>query len=326
MAEALANLEKYEEAIKQASLAIETAPKMTQAYTLRARIFAMEDKVDEALNDLNSAIDLDPGDLQALLVRAELHLLKEKYDAARKDVESAMRARPGLAMAVLLRSRISSAEGHDAKEKKKKTLSRIKFAAAMQDIRLLISHDPENVEWQMQLAFLHSADGQPRKAISVLNQAVKKHDDSARAYRSRADAYLSVGKHAEAIKDYEKSIELDPKFEGALNNLAWVLATSPKDEVRDGKRALELAKKACEVTEYKASYILSTLASAHAELGDFEEAIKWSKKAVELSEDHLKEQLGDELKSYEEGKPWRELQETEENPDFKAPAGDVVET
>jgi len=49
---------------------------------------------------------------------------------------------------------------------------------------------------------------------------------------------------------------------GVLNNFAWVLATSPNDEVRSGKRSDELASKACEVTKYEQPHILSTLAAA----------------------------------------------------------------
>jgi len=119
---------------------------------------------------------------------------------------------------------------------------------------------------------------------------------------------------------------MQPKHSGILNNLAWVLSTSPKDDLRDGKRAIELAQRACEETDYKAAHILSTLASAYAEIGDFETAKKWSAKAVELDEDGISDQLQKELDSYKEKKKWRELQETKENPDFEEPAGDVVET
>jgi hypothetical protein len=52
-----------------------------------------------------------------------------------------------------------------------------------------------------------------------------------------------------------------------------------------------LATKACELTDYKEAHILSTLASTYAELGDFETAIKWSEKSVELGEGDMKEQL-----------------------------------
>ena len=84
-----------------------------------------------------------------------------------------------------------------------------------------------------------------------------------------------------------------------LNNLAWVLATSPDDELRDGKRAIELAKPACEVTEYKQAHILSTLAASYAESGDFDTAVEWSKKAVDVGAEKLKGQLTKELESYQ---------------------------
>ncbi len=91
------------------------------------------------------------------------------------------------------------------------------------------------------------------------------------------------------------------------------LCTSPTDGLRNAKRAIEVATKACELTDYKAAHILSTLAAAYAESGDMKTAIEWSEKAVKLAESqpdgdpetlkHLKE----ELESYKQGKPWREL-------------------
>ena len=93
-----------------------------------------------------------------------------------------------------------------------------------------------------------------------------------------------------------------------MNNLAWVLATSPDESLRNGRRAIELATKACEVTDYKQPHILSTLAAGYAETGDFATAVEWSKKALELGEESQKEELAKELESYQSSKPWRELQ------------------
>ena len=61
--------------------------------------------------------------------------------------------------------------------------------------------------------------------------------------------------------------------------------------------------------EYKEAYILSTLAAAYAETGDFETAIKWSTKAVEIGEAKDKDELQKELDSYKNKKPWRELKD-----------------
>ncbi len=93
-----------------------------------------------------------------------------------------------------------------------------------------------------------------------------------------------------------------------------MLATSPVDELRDGKRAIELATKACELTKYKLAHILSTLAAAYAETGDFPTAIKWSEKGVAIGREDQQEPLAKELESYRAGKPWRELL-SEENPE-----------
>ena len=97
-----------------------------------------------------------------------------------------------------------------------------------------------------------------------------------------------------------------PTTPAILNNLAWILATSPDDALRDGKRAIELATKACKATEYHQAHILSTLAAGYAETGDFSTAVHWSEEAVAIGQKEQKEQLAKELESYQAKKPWRE--------------------
>src|SRR5262249_2236978 len=132
--------------------------------------------------------------------------------------------------------------------------------------------------------------------------------------------YLNIGKHAEAVADYNAAIKLKPDDSGVLNNLAWVLATSPDDNVRDGKRSIELSTQAAKLDDYKQGHILSTLAAGYAETGDFETARKWSQKAVDIGSDNSETnaQLKKELGSYESSKPWREREVIEE----KDEAGD----
>jgi tetratricopeptide (TPR) repeat protein len=172
-------------------------------------------------------------------------------------------------------------------------------------------------------------DDRPRKAIEVLTGLLQSQPENVAALRSRGDALLSVGDHQKAIADYESAVAAVGKVEisdsdefqrqeaaGIYNNLSWVLATSPNDEIRNGTRSLELAEKAAALSDYKAPHILSTLAAAYAEAGNFEKAVEWSQKAVELGdqEDHEQlEQLELELESYKKGEAWREKQETKEN-------------
>ena len=140
---------------------------------------------------------------------------------------------------------------------------------------------------------------------------LERDPENAAILRNRGDCYLTMGDHANAIGDFEGALKTIPEDPTVLNNLAWVLATSPEDELRDGKRAVELATRACEVTEYEQAHILSTLAAAFAESGDFDTAIEWSEKAVQM-EGQLEAQLAKELASYRGGQPWRERQTTED--------------
>ncbi len=314
LAEALTNLKKYDEALKYCDKVIELAPRLTLGYSLRARVHILKDDLKSALSDLTEALKIDPNDLPALLMRSRLNAAEGNDDQAKADVEKALRISPDLPQAILMRSMLAAQKD--------------KFGEAIADIQLLLQTDPTNVEYRLQLATYMVGDKRPRKAIDVLTSIIEgmgenlDEDDKetkSDALRARGDALLSVGKHADAIKDYDEALKLTPEETGVLNNLAWVLATSPDEGVRNSERSIELGTKACDLTKYEKPHILSTLASGYAEKGDWETAIKWSSKAVELGEkegakgEDVSEQLKKELESYKEKKPWREKQEVEEN-------------
>jgi tetratricopeptide (TPR) repeat protein len=304
LAEALTNMERFKEAAEQVEEAIKMAPDEALAYTMRARLKLVEEDVKAAMTDLDQAIRLNPQDVVALMIRARLHLVEENIPAAKKDVETALLLSPGLIQGILIRSVIAAEEG--------------RMTDAIADIQLLLQDDPDNVSWRMQLAGYYIRDKRHSRAIEIFTKILADDEDNQDARRARADTLLSVGKHKEAIDDYEILIKQAPKDDGILNNFAWVLATSPEDELRDGQRALKMATEASELTEHKKAHILSTLASAYAEIGDFEAARKWAQKAVEVDVEDDKEtsqQLKNELESYKQDKPWRERQTIEEKED-----------
>ncbi len=93
----------------------------------------------------------------------------------------------------------------------------------------------------------------------------------------------------------------------AVNDYAWLLATSKVDDMRNGTLALDQAIKAVDL-QASAAY-LDTLAAAYAELGNFEQAVSTQRQAIASitsDEDGIAEDLQERLQYYERSEPWRE--------------------
>ena len=293
---------KNDDAQKSFERAIELEPKSAMAHTHLARVFAVKDDSAKAMDELDKALKLEPKLAVALVLRARLHQQKGNLEAALEDVDESLRVAPGNAQGLQLRAMLHAGSG--------------KVADAINDLLDLRRAEPNNIELLMQLGVFYSVDKRPDRAIETFNSVLKRDPENAGALRYRGDAYLSLGKVDDALTDYESALKVNKEDSGVLNNLAWLLATSTQEKLRDGKRSLELAKEAARVTEFKEAHILSTLAAAYAEKGDFETAKKWSQKAVELAGESpegktVQDQLKQELTSYEANKPWREEAKTQ---------------
>jgi tetratricopeptide (TPR) repeat protein len=99
---------------------------------------------------------------------------------------------------------------------------------------------------------------------------------------------LSIARNPDGLQQLRDIVDNAPDSPRMLDQLAWLLATYPDSNARDGAEAVRLASRACELTERRVPAILATLAAAYAEAGDFPRAVAAGEEA--LSEAHS---LGD---------------------------------
>ncbi len=95
-----------------------------------------------------------------------------------------------------------------------------------------------------------------------------------------------------------------------LNGLAWMQAGYMSPVVRNASEAIKHATEACELTAWKTSTCIDTLAAAHAEAGDFAGAVRWQKRAIEVLAQEpppaMDRAVADShLQLYESGRPIR---------------------
>lgn len=101
----------------------------------------------------------------------------------------------------------------------------------------------------------------------------------------RAEANSHLGNYAKALTELNHVIDIRPRlryFIAAYWTRARFYATCPDDTIRSGQKARDDALMACKMSFWKDQMALDALALACAELGDFDSAIRYEQKAIDL--------------------------------------------
>lgn len=157
-------------------------------------------------------------------------------------------------------------------------------------------------------------DPQNSAARAALAQAVRLRPDEIAFRTLFALALQQNGQPVTAVAQYREALCRQPDHPELLNNLAWLLATSPDDAVRDGTEAVRLAERACDLTDRREPQLLGTLAAAYAEAGRFEDALRVAESArtlaVQAGLDAVAARNAELMKLYRAGSAYRDPQST----------------
>jgi protein O-mannosyl-transferase len=171
----------------------------------------------------------------------------------------------------------------------------------------LSPHDPD-IQYDLGTFFL--LHNQPDKAAEHFMAVIDENPVFPEAQYHLAQALARQHKSGDAITHYRAALRLAPDLLGALNELAWILATDSNSENRSGPESLQLARHACDLTKNQQPVFITTLAAAYAQTGQFEKAIAALKTssdiAVSTDDKEIAAKNAQILKTFQNNQPFRE--------------------
>ncbi len=182
------------------------------------------------------------------------------------------------------------------------------YEKALADYDEAIRLSPKNAEFHVSRGILRRQQGHPDEALKNFDEAIRLQPDLGSAYANRAIIWSVQGDQVKMQQDLDAAIGYSPNDPDTLRARAWLMATSPNAEHRNGKLAVTEATTACDqLTGVADIYKFhDILAAAYAETGDFEQAIKYQEKALALAPPAWRSEYESRKRLYVEGKPYRD--------------------
>ena len=228
-----------------------------------------EGDINAAIEQYHEAIQIDPNAFESLNNLAQALAAKGQYDEAIVLYRRAVQIRPNFPALLNNFGLALVADGQ--------------YDEAIENYRKAIQINPEYADASDNLGVALMAKGRYDEAIESYQRAVQIDANRSGTYFHLGMALNQSGRIQEAVAQYREALSLNPDLVGALNNLAWVLATSPDGQLRNGPEAVRLAEHACDLTHYNEPLLMGTLAAAYAEAGRFPEAVATAEQADQLA-------------------------------------------
>lgn len=293
---ALAGRGQFDEAIENYRKAIQISPNYADALDNLGAALTVKGRFEEALEYYRQVLAIDPAFAEAQNNLGILLTKQGKTAEAIEHYQKAIELNPNHAGSYDNLGNLLATQGRTAE--------------AIEQFQKALEVEPDNAKVHYNLANIYFARGRWDEAIEHYQQALKQMPDSVHAHYQLGLALERRGQVAAAIAQLQKVVKLDPLHVTAKNNLAWLLATSSEASLRDGRKAVELAQQAVQLSGGLSPQILDTLAASYAEAGRFPEAVETARRALDLSvaqnNKALAEVIQNQLKLFEAGTPYHE--------------------
>ncbi len=249
----------------------------------------------EAIPLLEKAIALEPDFSRAEVNLGMAHAVEGRYEEAIRHYRKALRINPDDTYAYNNLGRAMEVTGHPDQ--------------ALGDYEAALARDPTLLLAHKNAARILLTGSDPARAVPHLAALIQADPDDLESRWALSAIYLHDGRVRKGIAELEAIIDHHPDDVRTLSTLAWVLATSPRSDVRDGERAVAVAEKAVQASGRRRPEPLDALAAALAETGRTKEAVAIAREALELLGDQggaLRDGLQSRIALYRDGRPFRQ--------------------
>lgn len=159
---------------------------------------------------------------------------------------------------------------------------------------------------QLRVGWALTIAGRNEEALVEIERALAMSPANAEALGYASDALRKLGRWREAREKLETVVTRHPREREPRRRLAWMLASAPDDAVRDGARALAIARALRDEARDKDPDAVELFAAALAELGRFDEAVALQRSLVgALRASPSVASARAKLASYERRAAWR---------------------
>jgi len=282
-------------AIPSLRRALELDPERCDDYQILGSLLAEGGDHAEARIQFERALACHPDHIQAGIKLARLLLLLEDHEAALEVLDRALERSPGYWQVHSLRGQTLRELGRDDE--------------ALQGLRTAVELEPRDPSTRMDLASLLERTERLDEAQAVHDESVRLLPRNAPIRAAAAGFWIERGVGARALQLLESGLRDQPRNQALSVLRVRVLATDPDPKVRNGERALRLAKRLLQGTRSEGPRVLAAVATAMAETGDFEQAIDLAQRAArqarESGAEALMDRIETELTDYRNQRPVR---------------------